>query len=189
MSNNRLPLNSISIGCAAANSIVDLKRRDEIANEDICKFRKECRKMLIVLIEKLLERMAVSLPFLRGLRCAIPTNISDKEKKGRCTKQFQRLAHYLSVNSIIAAAVGDEAFQEYSVLISSGEEIGKCSNFDRKKECMNNFYFKKFDVDDTYRILAVVIQLSYGQASVERGFSLNKGVLNDNMTELSIISR
>ena len=145
--------------------------------------------MLIVLIEKLLQRMAVSLPFLRGLRCAIPTNISDKEKKGRCTKQFQRLAHYLSVNSIITAAVGDKAFQEYSVLISSGEEIGKCSKFDRKKEGMNNFYFKKFDMDDTYRILAVVIQLSHGQASVERGFSLNKGVLNDNMTGLSIISR
>ena len=53
--------------------------------------------------------------------------------------------------------------------------------------------FKNFDVDETYRNLAIVLQfifvLSHGQASVERGFSLNKGVLNDNMTELSIISR
>ena len=74
--------------------------------------------MLIVLIEKLLEQMAVSLPFLRSFQCVIPTNISDKEKKGRCTKQFQRLVHYLSGNS--------------SVLISTREEIGKCSKFDRK---------------------------------------------------------
>ena len=97
LNDNRLPLNSINIGCSAANSIVDLKRRDEITNEDISKFRKECRKMLIVLIEKLLERMAVNLPFLRSLQCVIPTNISDKEKKVSCTKQFQRLAHYCLV--------------------------------------------------------------------------------------------
>lgn len=31
--------------------------------------------------------------------------------------------------------------------------------------------------------------LNHGQASVERGFSLNKGVLNDSITELSIIAR
>ena len=149
--------------------------------------------MLIVLIEKLLERMTVSLSFLRSLQCVIPTNISDKEKKIRCTKEFQRLVYYLSGNSIITSAVGDKAFQEHSVLISTGEEIGKCSKFDRKNERMDNFYFKKFDIDDTYRNLAIVLQLifvlSHGQASVERGFSLNKGVLNDNMTELSIISR
>ena len=67
LNDNRHQLNPINIGCAAANSIVDLKQRDEIAIEDISKFRKKCRKMLIVLIEKLLERIAVSLPFLRNL--------------------------------------------------------------------------------------------------------------------------
>ena len=118
LNDNRLPLNSINIGCAAANSIVDLKRGDEIANEDISKFCKECRKILIVLVEKLLERMVVSSPFLRSLQCVIPTNISGKEKGG-CTKQFQRLVHYLSGISIITTAVGDKAFQECSVLIST----------------------------------------------------------------------
>ena len=52
--------------------------------------------------------------------------------------------------------------------------------------------FKKFGMDDRYRNLAIALQLifvlSHGQASVERGLSLNKGVLNYNMTELSIIS-
>ena len=58
---------------------------------------------------------------------------------------------------------------------------------------MANFYFTKFDMYDTYRNLAIVLQLifvlSHGQANAERGFSLNKGVLNDNMIDLSIISR
>ena len=106
--------------------------------------------MLIVLIEKLLERMAVSLSFLRSFQCVTPTNILDKERKGRCTKQFRNLVHYLSGNSVITTAVGDKAFQEYSVLISTREEIEKCSKFDRKNKYMNNFYFKKFIMDDMY---------------------------------------
>ena len=110
LNDNRLPLNSVNIGCGTANSIVDLKWREEIANEDTSKFRKRCKKMLIVLNEKRLEQMAVSLHFLRR-KCVIPTNIWDKEK-GRCTKQFQRLVHYLSGNSIITTAVSDKAYQE-----------------------------------------------------------------------------
>ena len=94
--------------------------------------------------------MAVSLPFLRILQCVIPINISDKEKKGRCTKQCKCFVHYLSGNSIINAAVSDKAFQEYSVLISTRKEIGKCWKFDRKSKHMDNFYFKKFDMDDLY---------------------------------------
>ena len=135
--------------------------------------------------------MAVSFP--RSLQSAIPTNISDKEKKGCCTKQFQHLVYYLSDSSIIINAVGDKAFQEYRMLISIGEEIGQCSKFDRKNKHMDNFYFKNFDMDDTYQNLAIGLQLifvlSHSQPSVERVFSLNKGGLNDNMTELSIISR
>ena len=161
-----------------ANSIVDLKQQDELANEDISTFCKECRKMLIVFIEKLLEGMAFSLPFFRSLQCVIPTNVLDKEKKGRCTKQFQRLVHYLSRNSIITTAVSDKTFQEYSMLISTGEEIGKSSKFDKRIECMDSYYFKKFDTDDTYRNLVIVLQLifvlSHGQTSIERSFSLNK---------------
>ena len=65
--------------------------------------------------------------------------------------------------------------------------------FERKNKRMDNFYFKKFDMDDMHRNLAIVLQLilvlSHGQASLERGFSLNKGVLNHNMTESSIVSR
>ena len=99
----------------------------------------------------------------------------------------------MSGNSNISTAVGDKAFQEYSVLILTGEEIGKCSKFDRKNERKDNLYFKKIDMDDTYRNLTIVLQLifvlSHGQASVERDFSLNKGVVSNNKTELCIILR
>ena len=100
--------------------------------------------MLIVLIEKLLGQMAVSLPFLRSFQCIIPTNISYKEKNGRYTKQFQCLIHYWLGNSTITSAVGDNAFQEYSVFILTGDEIGKCSKFDRHSTLLFSSVFLLF---------------------------------------------
>ena len=38
---NRLPLNTINRGCAAANSIIDLNRQDQISKEEVCIFCKE----------------------------------------------------------------------------------------------------------------------------------------------------
>ena len=79
------------------------------------------------------------------------------------------------------------------MLISTREEIRKCSKFDSKNRHMDNLYFNKFDTDDMYQNLAIILQLifvlNHGQASVEKALSLNKGVLNDNMTELFIISQ
>ena len=93
----------------------------------------------------------------------------------------------MSGNLIITTTVGDRAFQEYCVLISTGQEIGKCIKFDRKNGCMDNFCLKRFNMDDTYQNLAIVLRLIFvlchGKKSVERGFSLNKGDLNDDMTE------
>ena len=40
LNDNRFPLNSINIDCAAANWIVDLNRRNKIANKEISEFRK-----------------------------------------------------------------------------------------------------------------------------------------------------
>ena len=68
--------------------------------------------MLIFLIKKFLERMTVSLTFLRSPQCVVPINILDKEKRGRYTKQ----------------------------LILTREEIGKCNKFDRKNKRMDNLF-------------------------------------------------
>ena len=50
---NRPPLSTLNLGCAAGNSIIDLKGQYQILNEEIPKFPKECRAMIISPIEKL----------------------------------------------------------------------------------------------------------------------------------------
>ena len=64
--------------------------------------------------------------------------------------------------------VSDKSSQECSELISTGENIGKYSKFDRMAKPLNVF-LKKFDMDKKYQNLAIIFQLifvlSHGQAS------------------------
>ena len=98
---------------------------------------------------------------MKSFECISPSNISDKEKKIVCGKQFQRLVQFLSGHSIVFNTIGDKSFQGYSELILTGEEIGKWSEFDRKAERLDGtgFFLKKFDIDKMQVFWAIVKQV------------------------------
>ena len=59
--------------------------------------------------------------------------------------------------------------------------------YDRSNKRLNDFYFKdinKTKYPDLASAIKLVLTLSYGQASVERGFSVNKAIITDNITTL-----
>ena len=68
----------------------------------------------------------------------------------------------------------------------------KFKSFDRYKTKLDVFYFQTIGLDkykELKYVMKVILTLSHGQASVERGFSINKSVLKVNITEESIVSK
>ena len=68
----------------------------------------------------------------------------------------------------------------------------KFENISANDTNLDDFYFR-FIVIEKYKELSflvrTVLTLSYGKASVERSFSLNKSVLNHNISEDSIVAK
>ena len=58
---------------------------------------------------------------------------------------------------------------------------------------LDEFYFETVKVGVNYRVLSKVLififTLGHGQASIERGFSINSNMLSENMKEISLVSR
>ena len=58
---------------------------------------------------------------------------------------------------------------------------------------LGEFYFETVKVGVNYRVLSKVLlfifTLGHGQASIERGFSINSNMLSENMKEISLVSR
>ena len=69
------------------------------------------------------------------------------------------------------------------------------AEFDPSKEGhrLDTFYWKHIEsvssVEKVAEVLKIILTLSHGQASVERGFSINKSLLVENLTETSLISQ
>ena len=65
--------------------------------------------------------------------------------------------------------------------------------FKRKRECLDHFWLnliKKYleDADSLFEVVKIVLILSHGNAHVERGFSVNKECIIDNLKEETLIA-
>ena len=93
---------------------------------------------------------------------------------------------------MIPATTGDKALLQFTSFVQTclRTEPEKMQRFKRSKHRLDYFFFKELTgvsiQKELCMFLQVLLVISHGQASVERGFSLNKSLLVDNMEEMSI---
>ena len=178
-----------TIGFTTEGLLSDLVKKDLIDNSTVQEFYDCVRQCVRAAMGKLIEKSPLGSVVVRNAvvfnpECILENSISGLEKRLKVLLQ-----HLLSLKLISGKGVADEAYDQYSSLKSDVE----VANIDVSKiERLDDFYFKQMKVSK-YPQLASVIQiiltLSHGQADVERGFSVNAGVLQDNMKEDSIVSK
>ena len=88
--------------------------------------------------------------------------------------------------------VADQARNQYDKLLNlvKYEKNSEFCNFDSKKGRLDAFLTKYLTSDsykDLWHICKLIFVMSHGQSNVERGFSLNKEVLQDNLLVKSLI--
>ena len=95
---------------------------------------------------------------------------------------------------IVTETHSDLALRQYISFTREDAKLNadQLNEFSRSNDRLDDFYFKKMKVSkfsELAFVYKVVFTLSHGQSSVESGFSLNKSVLVDNISNKSIVSR
>ena len=187
-------LGSIAIGFAAESTVKELKRQDKVPVGELTHFMKECRTLVISLLEKLFARGLTGSSFLKSVGCIDPLSISTTPQENLIKDMKQVLHHLLSYN-YITSTDGDRALQQYTSLLneSSATFLAPFKEFKREQMRLDDFFSSTLKVGSTYKafskVLMFIVTLNHGQTAVERGFSINSGMLFDNMKELSLTSR
>ncbi|GBN49456.1 DNA replication complex GINS protein PSF1 [Araneus ventricosus] len=101
----------------------------------------------------------------------------------RCLQSLKNILSYLVDKSLIPSKDGDEILLQFKEFL---DKVVKCSfsdfkTLDHKEQRLDTFLYQYFSVDkEKYRklwdIVKMILILSHGQATVERGFSLNKAL-------------
>jgi hypothetical protein len=183
---------SVDLGCAATNTLQRLQRQDAIDEAGVFTFHNQCRAFIIAVIEKLRERMVKGMDFLKRASSLNPVNLEKLGKK-RILERFKRLVYSLTSRSIVKAHEGDESIIAFQRVIDSPTYQSQFRAYKDENKRLDHFYFRAVDIQQhspsLSRVIQVVMVMFHGQADVERGFSTNSGLLQNNMQELTIISR
>ena len=86
----------------------------------------------------------------------------------------------------------DQVKRQYEAVMKNETKVTLLQSFDESKDRLDTFLLQRCLQTDTSSHLVTFIRIilcpSHGQASVERGFSVNKDLVVENQKELSLIS-
>ena len=115
-------------------------------------------------------------------------------KKKRCIALFGRLVDKLFESKWLSSEKSDLAKKEYDTLIQSANQELKDKFLGFKSEGRIDIFFSELmhgipKYKNCFEVFKLIFVLSHGQAAVERGFSVNKELLTENLEEVSLISQ
>ena len=187
--NNLVPSNDIRLDTATKAALSKSGATDGAKMQ----FKTDCITLLASLIAKLQERSPLKYGIVRNSECLSPVEMV--RHKEPCVLKFGNLVDRFHTLKWITATEADSAKLQYEeFLISVHHEYRdtflKFSMKDDRLDAFLGLYLhnnKKFA--SLWNICKIVFTLSHGQAGVERGFSVNKEILVENLKETSLISQ
>ena len=133
--------------------------------------------------------MPKQLAFSLGWFCLSHQFIKTEGETGVLQNNIKRLLAYLQKFKVFITSVCDGAVDEYRQLIEDELVQIKFSEFDKSKTRLDYFLFKVVNIKlfkNLVKVVKLILTFSHVQVSIERGFSINKSIIETNMKEESI---
>ena len=139
------------------------------------------------MVAKIIERSALKSSFVRCTSFLVPQKmVLNKDLvKLRFKKLLQKL---LDLKQVMSKQCDNAQGQLLEFMDSVNVNRAEFESYDRKLCRLDEFYFSKTGVEkfpDFCLVIKLVLTLSHGQASIERGFSINENLVVENLKESS----
>lgn len=184
---NLLDASVVELGFAVLEQIT--RCRSQLSKRDLLQFRTECRTFLIKVIEKLQNKSPLEHKMVKGASCLDPSVMSSETLRNSRVKIA--LDEFVK-NKWVSGLTADGIMKEYKAFCF---QVARSGNFKEYKrtERLDAFLFnllsKNEASEDFCLFVSRILCLSHGQASVERGFNINKEILVENQRERSLIAQ
>ena len=188
-SKNQVDNKKINIGFAAKTSLskvnVGVIRETEFKHQCL-----DCYKSIVC---KLKERSPIKYDFVLNLRSLRPQYIIRHPNTS--ITHFEKLLDSMIEYNFFNAPECDKLLTQYKSLLGliQLEHEERFSEFDLKSENRLDVLFheiigRKPEYNELWKFCKLIFTLSHGQSAIERGFSINKNVIETNMMEKTIIA-
>lgn len=185
---NLLPVKHVKVGYA---TMAELKKVKKLKELDVMTFKRDCRECLVKICQKLVTRSPLSYKFTKAVSCFDPQLVSSS--KSLAESRLQTLLSILVENKWIDGPTADQAAREFSNFVSQPSASDRLKSFDRLSDRADHFWRDFFGRSSPelriLKVMKMVLVISHGNSSLERGFSVNKEDLIDNMANETLVAR
>lgn len=182
---NHCALEKVDIGHTAEQILKDSK----VSAKDSFAFKMQCKTFLVAMTKKILEKSPLRLTFVRGLSSLDPRQTCTKPEQ--CLAGIKKVLDALIVARMLHSHQRDSVLAEYAGMLQ--EEKHKLRLFDKSVDRLDEFFAELLKFNSSYtelwKVVHLLLILSHGQATVERGFSVNRQVSVENLKDASYIAQ
>ena len=171
----------------------DLLKSSLLKSDKKWLFKNDCKARIIAMLQKIQDKCRLKYTVARFFSSISPSQMVGHKEK--CDDSFCRLVDKLYAGRWISSKTADLAKKEFAVLLKAANSEHKDAflTFNQKKDAIDSFFGDLMSENVKYKncwnVFMMIFTLSHGQASVERGFSVNKELLVENLMEESVKSQ
>lgn len=182
----------VDLGFAGDKKLKELLAGKVVSERQVLELRMECRAIIVKIVAKLQDKSPLKYALVRNLSCLDPKRmVLDRDG---CVSSMRKVLGCLVKENQMKEGKCDEVLQQFGQFIddSVASSISEFKNFNQSDR-VDKFLYLRMANERSYNELWVVTKklllLSHGQASVERGFSVNKALSGTNMHERSVVAQ
>ena len=163
-------------------------RKMKISDKDVLGIRISAKAALITFTEKVLEKSPMRYPLARSISCLDPHFIA--QSPDACKTLLTRMLKSLVDAKRLQGSVCDEILQQFEHFMRSVLS-SELLQFKPGQDRLDIFLHDKMctPYPKLWMAVRMALLLSHGQATIERGFSVNKEVVIENQQTKSLIAR
>ena len=174
--------------------ISEALKQSKCSESQVIDFKRDFKNILMQTTKHTINKSSIKYDTIFQLDCFNPKSIVGKTPY-QLRKKLNSLLSSFVTNKYIESSECDAIIDQYMQLqsqASNGDLRHKFEDFNLVNDRLDEFYWNLLTnqptyVDKMWPVLKIIMILSHGQADVERGFSINKQLLEDNMKEKSIV--
>ena len=185
----------VSLPIPVRIELANLKKQGKISDTKILQFKSSVICFLSTICAHLVEKSPLKYPLSRNAKCLIPSLLVEAPETSK--RQFERVLETMYTSQQMSAKMVKEAKLEFDKFLQDVVALHRDEflSFDNafKDQRLDAFYFNYLDGKPSFsnlsEVLKMILTLSHGQASVERGFSVNQNILVENMKAESLMAQ
>uniref|UniRef100_A0A3B1ILN4 Exostosin GT47 domain-containing protein n=1 Tax=Astyanax mexicanus TaxID=7994 RepID=A0A3B1ILN4_ASTMX len=183
----------VDIGMGATAALKGMSGSQSVGSErEVLQFMQDSQGALSKICQNILLKCPLKYPTVRNMMCLDPQKMHTEPDM--CLKKMKALIMKFVQDKKVSGGVtaGDtiaQQFQEFLFVEARGEEFMAFSALDGKSRVDGFLHNVMNGYAELWSFVEKLLLLSHGQATVERGFSINKEVEMCNMNEDTIVSQ